>query len=87
MKTKTKIDTAGRVVIPKALRERYGFTTGREVWIVPLPDGISLIPERSQRRNIRRGRIVAIDTGAEVAAMDVFDVSRLREEHLSSIAR
>ena len=87
MERKTKVDTAGRIVIPKDLRERYGLTADREVRIVPLPDGISLIPVRSKRRIVRRGRIVAIDTGADTAALDVFEVSRMRDERLSSMDR
>ena len=85
MKNKTKVDTAGRIVIPKELRERYGLTPDREVHIIPLPDGISLIPARSKRRIIRKGRITAIDTGADTATLDLFDVSRLRDEHFNSI--
>ena len=78
MKTKTRVDAAGRIVIPKPLRDRYGLTTGSEVEITQLPDGIALIPARTTRRVVRRGRIVAIDTGAGVASADVFDVQRLR---------
>ena len=85
MKELVKIDLAGRIVIPKKLRERYGLTTGREVRIIQLPDGITLIPERSKRRMIRRGRITSIDTGTDAASSDVFDVSRVREDHLSTM--
>ena len=85
MKSKIIVDSAGRIVIPKELRKRYGLTAGREVQIVPLPDGISLIPARSKRRIVRKGRITAIDTGADTATLDLFDVSRLRDEHIDSI--
>ena len=72
MKSKTKIDSAGRLVIPRDLRDRYGMTTGSEVEIVPLPDGVLLTPARVERRVVRNGRVTAIDTGAGTAESDVF---------------
>ena len=82
MSVKTKIDRAGRLVIPKELRERYGFDEGAEVEIVAVPDGITLVPVRTERRVVRRGRVVAMDTGAEPAALDAFEVDRVRGERL-----
>jgi AbrB family looped-hinge helix DNA binding protein len=87
MKNSSKIDAAGRVVIPKAFRERYGLSTDRKVRIVALPDGVAIIPEKSNRRIIRKGGIVAIDTGVENAALDLFDVTTVREEHLTTKER
>ena len=80
MKTKTKIDRAGRLVIPKKLRNRYGMEIGSEVEIIALPDGISIVPAHTERRVIRRGRIVAIDTGGGVADSDFFNISDIRSE-------
>lgn len=84
MKIVTKIDSAGRVVIPKALRERYGFGRGKPVQIIPLPDGVSIVPQQPQRRFIRRGPILCIDTGTQTAGLEEFDVDRLRDEHLDT---
>lgn len=36
------IDRAGRVVVPKALRERFGFHPGTELEIEALADGLRL---------------------------------------------
>ena len=83
MSVKTKIDRAGRLVIPKDLRERYGFHEGTEVEIIAVPDGIALVPSRSERRLVRVGRVVAIDTGAGKAPADAFDVDRARAERLT----
>jgi AbrB family looped-hinge helix DNA binding protein len=80
---KAKIDDAGRVVIPKELRDRYGLSPGTELELISVPDGISLVPARSERRMIRRGRIMAVDTGAGVAGADAFDVNGRREEALT----
>lgn len=82
MRDFTKVDSAGRIVIPKALRQRYGFEPGRSVQIVPLPDGISIVPEQKTRRFIRRGPLLTIDTGAGPAALEDFDVDGPRNEAL-----
>ena len=39
-------------------------------------------PVTPKRRIVRRGRIVAMDTGADVAPADVFAVNRVRAAHL-----
>ena len=82
MRDRTKIDSAGRIVIPKALRQRYGLEPGRIVQIVPLPDGVSIVAEQNPRRFIRRGPLLTIDTGAGPAALEDFDVDVPRDEAL-----
>lgn len=82
MKTVTQIDASGRLVIPKQLRKRYGLESGQRVRLVPGEEGVTLIPERPQRRFIKRGPILTIDTGAGTAPIEIFDVSKLREDHL-----
>ena len=81
MKTVTKIDSSGRLVIPKKLRKLYGLEPGRRVRLVPGEKGVTLVPERPRRRFIKRGPILTIDTGAGTAPIDIFDVSALRENH------
>ena len=71
-------------MIPKELRKRYGLEKGRTVAIVPLPDGISIVPELAERRFVRRGPLLTIDTGAGIASVEEFDVDRVRDGHLSS---
>ena len=39
-----KIDKAGRIVVPKRLRERLGFVPGRELEAVKQPHGVLLKP-------------------------------------------
>ncbi len=82
MRKTTTIDAAGRLVLPKALRERYGLESGQRVRFIPGADGVTIVPERPKRRFVRRGRILAIETGGEVGQLSDFDVSRMREEHL-----
>ena len=92
MKTVTKIDNAGRLVIPKALRRRFGFDSGRRVRIIPTTEGITIVPELSPRRFIRRGPLLTIETSTKADTarsresapvdLDTFAVARLRDEHL-----
>jgi AbrB family looped-hinge helix DNA binding protein len=57
MKTITRIDSAGRLVIPKELRKRYGFESGQRIRIFPGAEGVTLVPERGNRRFIKCGPI------------------------------
>lgn len=82
MSITTRIDRAGRLVIPKELRDRYGLGEGAEVEVVATPDGISLIPTRTQRTIIRRGRIVAIQTRTDAAPLEAFSVDESRDDRL-----
>jgi AbrB family looped-hinge helix DNA binding protein len=83
MKTITRIDSAGRIVIPKELRKRYGFESGQQIRIVPGPEGVTLVPERTNHRFIKYGPIFTIDTGTKTAPFEDFDVSALRKNHLN----
>jgi len=83
MSVKTTIDRAGRLVIPKELRERYGLEAGTEVEVIAVPDGITLVPTRSERRVVRIGSVVAIDTGATQAPPEIFNVGKGRIEQLA----
>ncbi len=83
MKTITRIDSAGRLVIPKELRKRYGFESGQRIRIFPGEEGVTLVPERGNRRFIKCGPILTIDTGVETSPLAVFEVSALRKDHLN----
>ena len=82
MKTIRQIDAAGRLVIPKDLRKKYGLEPGQRVRILPGAMGATLEPEHPYRRFIKHGPILTVDTGAGKAPMDAFDVSVMRENHL-----
>lgn len=51
---RTTIDTAGRVVIPKSLRERVGLMGGTEVDIVERDGLLELAPAQSEIRIVER---------------------------------
>ena len=82
MSAKTRIDRAGRLVIPKELRDRYGLEEGTEIEVIPVPDGLTLVPTRTERRIVRRGRVVAIETGAGVAPSEAFEADHARLDRL-----
>ena len=50
---------------------------------IPTPDGIPISPVRTERRLVRRGRVLAADTGGGVADIDFFHPTRARSEHLA----
>lgn len=82
MKTETNIDSAGRIVIPKALRKRYGLEAGQKIRFIAGSEGIIIAPEYQEKRFYRRGPLLCIDTGTGPAPLDVFDVDRVRSVHL-----
>ena len=86
MKTVTQIDSAGRIVIPKELRKQFGLESGQRVRLIPVSEGVTIVPEHPRRRFIKRGPILTIDTGAGTAEIDVFDISPLREKQFQEKA-
>jgi AbrB family looped-hinge helix DNA binding protein len=83
----TKIDRAGRIVIPKSLRERYGLDEGVEIELLAVPDGITLVPAlRAERTIVRNGNVVAIDTGGGVAPTSVFSSDQVRDNRLDRVS-
>ncbi len=57
---KTSIDSAGRIVVPKALRDALGLTPGSELDISRYGAGLQLIPAGRTARVVGEGgRLVA----------------------------
>jgi AbrB family looped-hinge helix DNA binding protein len=62
---KNAIDSAGRVVIPKAIRDRLGLHRGRKVEIRERDGHVEIEPVSSPMSLVRRGRrLVAKAAGA-----------------------
>lgn len=54
---RTTIDAAGRVVIPKALRERLGLLGGRAVDVREREGRLEIEPAPTPMKLVRRGRL------------------------------
>lgn len=73
----TTIDSAGRVVIPKSLREQAGLTPGSEVRVEI--DGAGIRIEANPGHDLERsGRFLTIPATGHVLADDLLD--HLRRE-------
>ena len=81
------IDGAGRLVIPKRLRERYGFAAGQPVLIKDTGEGVLIAPDMPARRIVKHGKVTAMDTGAGTADASAFDASWYRDERLNEMMR
>jgi AbrB family looped-hinge helix DNA binding protein len=74
---RTTIDGAGRVVIPKPLRDEAGFTAGTEVEIVLRDGRIEIEPATLPMRLVERDGSVVIDAGVELPLLTDDDVRDL----------
>lgn len=69
---KTTIDSAGRLVVPKVLRDRLGLVPGSTVDVSPYGAGLQLVAEsRTARVRTIRGDVVA-ESETQVTDEDVF---------------
>lgn len=74
MPMETTIDSAGRIVVPKQLRERLGLEAGATVDISLYGDGLHIAPAgRTARLEERDGHLVAV-SDTPVTDDDVFDL-------------
>lgn len=68
----TTIDAAGRIVVPKFLRDRLGLTAGSTLDISPYGAGLQIIPVgRTARLRTIRDHVVA-DSETVITDEDVF---------------
>jgi AbrB family looped-hinge helix DNA binding protein len=84
----TTIDRAGRVVIPKRLREALNLDPGAEIDIEPAPDGLLLrAAGQGSRLAEKRGFLVHRGGGGEIA-LEVADfINRQREGRAAGSVR
>jgi len=77
---KTTIDAAGRVVIPKKLRDKAGLTPGTKL-DVRLDNGvIEIEPEPVEVKLVREGNFLVLHYEGNVPPLTSEDVERMIEE-------
>jgi len=67
---KTTIDAAGRVVVPKPLRDALGLTPGAELDISRYGAGLQLVPAGRTARLVEEGGVRVV-SGSEMIDDDV----------------
>jgi AbrB family looped-hinge helix DNA binding protein len=72
---KTTIDAAGRVVVPKAIRDRLALAPGSEIEIEAVADGVFLRPATTGPTLVREEGVL-IHRGSGGAAVDVVEFLR-----------
>lgn len=76
---RTTIDRAGRVVIPKAVREQAGLEAGVEIEVQFRDGRIELEPATVPMRLVRRGNHAAIEAESEMPTLTSADVRTVLE--------
>jgi AbrB family looped-hinge helix DNA binding protein len=81
MNAKLNIDRAGRVVLPKPIRDRLQLLPGESLEIESFEDYIVLRPVRERAAMRRELGVLVFDTGEPVTASDVREtIQKVRDE-------
>ena len=76
---KTTIDGAGRVVVPKRLREQCGLSPGVELVIEVVADGVMIRPAHAQPALVDRDGVL-VHHGSGAAPIDIVGLLRGERE-------
>lgn len=76
---KTTIDQAGRVVVPKAIREAVGLAPGTPLEIRVVGSHIELEPAPLPVQLKRRGKLLVAIPQQDISALTVEEVEAIRE--------
>ena len=81
-----KIDKAGRVILPKPVRDRLGLREGSNLEILETPDGVVLKPA-GRRPSMIKKQGLWVHTGKLPPGFDILQAIRNdREEHIRKVA-
>ena len=77
-----KVDKAGRVILPKPLRDRLGLRAGSDLEIQEIPEGVVLKPAGRRPSLVRKGSFL-VHTGEIPAGYDILKaIDEDREERM-----
>jgi AbrB family looped-hinge helix DNA binding protein len=77
-----KVDKAGRVILPKPLRDRLGLHAGSDLEIQEIPEGVVLKPAGRRPSLVRKGSFL-VHTGEIPSGYDILNaIDDDREERL-----
>ena len=76
---KTTIDGAGRIVIPKAVRDAAGLAAGTEVEVEFRDGRVEIEPATLPMRVVKRGGSVVIEAGVDLPPLTDDDVRDVLE--------
>jgi AbrB family looped-hinge helix DNA binding protein len=79
----TTIDGAGRIVIPKPLRDRMNLTPGARLHIIEAAGCLIISPDRPEPRLVERDGFLAPDLGTEASVNT--DSGAAREERIRQL--
>ena len=81
-----KIDRAGRIVVPKPVRDRLGLRAGMDLEVAESAEGLTLRPIQHRPSLIREGRFL-VHTGKVPPEYDIINAVREdREERMRKLA-
>ncbi len=81
-----KIDKAGRIVVPKPLRDRLGLRAGMTLVAIESAEGLTLRPEAKRPSLVKEGRFL-VHTGKPPASFEISDAIRDdREERMGALS-
>jgi AbrB family looped-hinge helix DNA binding protein len=76
---RTTIDPAGRIVVPKALRDELGLTGGQELEIIARDGHLEVASPPSTVRLERRGRVMVAVPDADLPPLTTEEVREVLE--------